>query len=108
MEDGGLQNQSLSVQIGHRAVIFTGFTGALYGMGKAIQALEQEVTGYKELSPEAIAAAIAKALLTKDPTPDLPSHIVAVNGATLTEEAAQHLVASTRTMEESNAAETAL
>lgn len=74
------------------ALIITGFAGATYGIGKAIQAIKQEVTGYSELTPEAIASAIAEAFLTNNPSPDLPRRIVAVNGASSMEEAAQHLV----------------
>jgi hypothetical protein len=88
---------------------FGGLSGAYYAIGKGFTAIDNAINGVEAPTPEQIAVAIANVLSTKNPSPNLPARIAVVtNATTSSEEALDHLAASTATLESSNQIERAL
>jgi hypothetical protein len=88
---------------------FGGIAGAYYAIGKGYTALDDAISGTTAPTAKQIAIAIADVLTTPHPSPDLPTRIaVLTNANTSSEEALDHLAASTATLESSNQIERAL
>jgi hypothetical protein len=88
---------------------FGGIAGAYYAIGKGYTALDDAISGTAPPTAKQIAVAIADVLTTPHPSPDLPTRIaVLTNANTSSEEALDHLAASTATLDSSNQIERAL
>jgi hypothetical protein len=88
---------------------FGGLAGAYYMIGKGYTAIDNAISGVEAPTAEDIAIAIADVLTTPHPSPDLPTRLaVLTNANTSSEEALDHLAASTATLDASNQIEQAL
>jgi hypothetical protein len=88
---------------------FGGLAGAYYAIGKGYSAIDEAISGTTAPTAKQIAIAIADVLTTPHPSPDLPTRIaVLTNANTSSEEALDHLAASTATLDSSNQIERAL
>jgi hypothetical protein len=74
---------------------FSSFSGTAYLAGKEYQTIDHTINEIDPPTADDIAFAIANVISTKNPLPDLPSRLVAVVNTISSNEALDHLAAST-------------